>query len=285
MQMKITCFFFFVLLQTVIYGQVVSETFMSTRVINGHSVETLKKRYFEYRIEHRFGDFAGSGGGATQGFGFDNAADIRFAFEYGLNDRLMIGLGRNKGSTNAYRNVLDGFVKYRLMQQEEKGKPISMTVVASSLYCYNKATSDLQSILSFPKFSHRFAYTVQLNIARKLTQRISLAVMPTYVHRNYVAYTDLNDLLAIGAGINFKLSKTWGLMAEYYQALHNDDVRTQYTSSFAIGTEWCTNGHNFHFGLSNSGLFNEAQFITYTTEKWSKGQYRIGFSITRNFKR
>lgn len=267
------------------FGQVVSETFNATRIINGHSVETLKKRYFEYRIEHRFGDFSGSNGGATQGFGFDNASDIRFAFEYGINDRLMIGLGRDKGSTNAYRNILDGFVKYRLMQQEEKGNPISMSLVAASLYSYNKATSDLQSILSFPKFSHRFAYSVQLNLARKMNQRISLALMPTYVHRNYVKLGDLNDIFAVGAAINFKLSKTWGLLAEYYQAIHDDDVRREYTSSFAIGAEWCTNGHNFHFGLSNASLFNEAQFITYTTEKWSKGQYRIGFSITRNFKR
>ena len=33
-------------------------TFSSTRVINGHSVETLTKGTYEFRIEHRFGDIA-----------------------------------------------------------------------------------------------------------------------------------------------------------------------------------------------------------------------------------
>lgn len=283
--MKIIAVTGLLLFTSTAFSQVVSETFNATRIINGHSVETLKKRYFEYRIEHRFGDFAGDNGGTQNGFGFDDASDIRFGFEYGITDKLMIGLARCKGGASAYRNVLDGFVKYRLMQQEEKGKPLSITLVGASLYCYNKKVTDVQSILNFPEFSHRFAYSLQLNMARKLTQRISLSLMPTYVHRNYVKYDDLNGVFAIGAGLNFKLSKTWGLLAEYYQALHDSDVRQDYTGSFAIGAEWCTNGHNFHFGLSNAGLFNEAQFITYTTQKWSKGQYRVGFSITRNFKR
>ena len=67
-------------------------TFHSTRVINGHSVETLAKGVLEFRIEHRFGDIAGDEGGAQAFFGFDNSSDIRFAFEYGINDKLMIGL-------------------------------------------------------------------------------------------------------------------------------------------------------------------------------------------------
>ena len=37
-------------------AQNVEETFTGTRVINGHSVETLKSRILEFRIEHRFGD-------------------------------------------------------------------------------------------------------------------------------------------------------------------------------------------------------------------------------------
>jgi len=55
-------------------------TFESTRIINGHSVENLRKGVLEFRIEHRFGDMAGSNGGAQNWFGFDNASDIRMAF-------------------------------------------------------------------------------------------------------------------------------------------------------------------------------------------------------------
>ena len=40
-----------------------SGTFKATRIINGHSTETLNKGELEFRVEHRFGDFAGSNGG------------------------------------------------------------------------------------------------------------------------------------------------------------------------------------------------------------------------------
>lgn len=267
------------------FSQLVAETFNSTRIINGHSVETLKKRYLEYRIEHRFGDMGGTSGGATSGYGFDNASDIRFAFEYGISDKLMIGLGRCKGGNGGYRSIMDGFVKYRLVQQTEKGMPISMTLVGASLISYNKALTDITQVASFPKFAHRMAYSTQLNIARKMNQRLSLALMPTWVHRNYVASNDVNDLFAIGGAISFKLSKTWALVTEYYKTMKDDDILPELKNSFAFGAEWCTNGHNFHFNISNSALFNEAQFIPFTTQNWNKGQFRLGFSITRNFKR
>ena len=54
----------------------VEGTFLDTRVINGHSVETLEKGALEFRIQHRFGDIAGDQGGAQTFFGLDNAADI-----------------------------------------------------------------------------------------------------------------------------------------------------------------------------------------------------------------
>ncbi|MES2588143.1 MAG: DUF5777 family beta-barrel protein [Bacteroidota bacterium] len=261
----------------------VSETFNSTRIINGHSIETLEKGYWEYRIEHRFGDIGGTNGGADQGFGLDQASDIRFAFEYGVNDRLMLGLGRDKGSATAYRSILDGFVKYKLLQQMETGMPISMTVVGSSLLAYAKASTDVTSFSNYPKFAHRMAYSTQLNIARKFSDHISLSLMPTWVHRNYVASTDVNDLLALGGALSIKLSKKWALLTEYYHTFHDATVLPNLQNSFSFGVEWCTFGHNFHMNFSNASLFNEAQFIPFTTEQWSKGQFRFGFSISRSF--
>ena len=85
-------------LSTTLFGQDVQETFSGTRILNGHSTETLKANILQFRIEHRFGDLAGANGGINNFFGFDQAADIRFAFEYGITDQLMIGLGRYKRS-------------------------------------------------------------------------------------------------------------------------------------------------------------------------------------------
>lgn len=95
-------------------------TFSSTRVINGHSVETLTKGTYEFRIEHRFGDIAGVNGGIQNMFGFDNLSDMRIALEYGVTDQLMVGFGRSKGTGAPYRSLVDGFVKYKVIAQEPK---------------------------------------------------------------------------------------------------------------------------------------------------------------------
>lgn len=275
------------------FGQDVQETFNGTRILNGHSIETIKARVLQFRIEHRFGDLAGANGGLNNFFGFDQAADIRFAFEYGITDDLMIGLGRNKGTGAPYNALLDGFVKYRILHQnKEKKMPISLAVLGASTMSYAKAQEDINLVQSYPEFVHRFAYTAQVNIARKFGDRLSLAIMPTYVHRNYVAADDVNGLFSLGAAINYKFTKGLGIIAEYYPTFQDASLRTELSNSLSFGFEWTTNGHNFKVVCTNSRGFTESQFIPYTYSRWIDqdengknvvGQFRLGFSISRNF--
>lgn len=264
-------------------SQKIEETFSGTRVINGHSIETLKTRILQFRIEHRFGDIAGTNGGVQQFFGFDQAADIRFAFEYGISDKWMIGLGRIKG-TGPYSALLDGFTKYRFMSQDKDGKPLSLAVMGSTTLSYAKATSDLTQVQSYPQFSHRMAYSVQLLAARKFGERLSLQIMPTYVHRNLVAIDDVNGLFSLGGAVNYKFNKKYGIIVEYYQNFNPSGFRENMKNSLGVAFEWTTNGHNFIMNFTNSRGFGETQFIPYTNSDWLKGEFRFGFSVSRNFK-
>ena len=267
------------------FGQDVQETFTSSRIINGHSVETLKARILQFRIEHRFGDFAGANGGIQNMFGFDNVADVRFAFEYGVSDKLMLGFGRSKGTGSPYRSLLDGFVKYRfLSQNKEKGIPISAALIETASLTYMTASLDEGQVAHFPEFVHRLAYSSQLNIARKFGERLSLAIMPTYVHRNYVDLDDQNGLFALGSAFAFRLSKEFSISAEYYHVFHSEGIRPTHKNSLGLAFEWITNGHNFKLNLTNSKGFGETQFIPCTYSNWLDGQFRIGFSIARDFK-
>lgn len=265
------------------------ETFGSTRIINGHSVETLGKGVFEFRIEHRFGDIAGGGGGVQTLYGFDNATDIRFGFEYGITDKFMIGCGRSKGTAalglngSPYSSLLDGFVKYRLLHQNESGCPISLSLLGTTSYTYMKAISDPTSVSSFPKDVYRFAYSSQINIARKFGKRISLAVIPALVYRNYVASNDINALFSMGGSIRYAVNSKVGIIIEYYQNIHGTDVRQTNKNSLGVAVEWITFGHNFTVNLTNSAGFGETQFIPYTFQDWSKGQFRLGFCIGRKY--
>lgn len=264
---------------------VIENTFESTRVINGHSTENLRKGVLEFRVEHRFGDIAGADGGTQTLYGLDNSSDIRLAFEYGLTDKFMIGLGRSKGAGNPYRSLLDGFVKYKILEQQKKGCPVSITGIATMTYTYMKASSDFSQVSSFPQWQHRLAYVSQLAIARKIGDRCSFALIPSVVHRNYVGKNDVNTLFALGGALRFPLTRKIGVLVEYYQTFQEDHVRTDNTNSLGVGIEWVTFGHNFTINLTNSRGFVETQFIPNTFEQWSKGQFRLGFCIGRKFER
>jgi len=268
------------------FGQDVTETFNSTRIINSQSTEVLNKRVWEYRIEHRFGDIGGSSGGVQTAFGFDQAADIRMAMEYGFANKWMAGVGRSKGIGRPYTSLLDGFVKGRLLTQNRERKiPVSLAIIGNMYGTYMKSLDDPQSLANFKTdFSRRLAYSTQLVITHKLNDRISLALMPTYVHRNYVAFDDENGLFSLGIAANVKLTKSFGIIAEYFYNIEPNYLRPLARNSLAIGLEFVTNGHNFHINFTNARGFGDVQYIALTQEDWLKGQFRLGFSISRNFK-
>lgn len=261
----------------------ITGTFESTRLINGHTIETLGKRVMEFRVEHRFGDIAGPFGGAQTNFGFDNSADIRLALEYGITDRIMIGFGRSKGSGNPYRSLVDGLVKYRFLDQKEGGSPVSVAAIGTGSFTYMKASSDSTQVSYFPKFIHRLAYSAQINIARKFGERLSLSLMPTLVHQNYVASDNANTIFAMGGGARIGITSTMAVLLEYYHCLTSNTIRQNNQNSLGVALEFITFGHNFTLYFTNSSGLGETQFITNTTSDWLKGQFRFGFAIGRKF--
>ncbi len=268
------------------------ETFGGTRAVSGHTVETLGKGVLEFRIEHRFGDL----GGAMQTLlGLDNATDIRFGFEYGITDKLMVGVGRSRGTYSLgnmgspYSALLDGFTKYRLLHQS-KTMPLSAALIGTMSYTYMKANADVESVSHFPKQADRFAYSAQLNLARKFGSKISVAVMPTMVYRNYVDYRDVNMMFAIGGAVRYAFSTKAGLILEYYyNNLQTTNLAVKRQNSVGIAVEWMTFGHNFSVTLTNSPGFGETQFIPYTFKDQNPfakySQYRLGFCIGRKYMR
>ena len=93
-----------------------TDFFLDTRAINGHSVNVLEKKDFDFRITHRFGNIATSESYRTL-FGLDNSSDIRIGFEYGISDKFMLGLGRSKGAS-PFLEVWDGLFKYQIVNRQ-----------------------------------------------------------------------------------------------------------------------------------------------------------------------
>ncbi|RZL06563.1 MAG: hypothetical protein EOO89_24265, partial [Pedobacter sp.] len=185
-------------------GEKVIATFKSGKLINGHTNETLHKNELDFKVDHRFGDIAGNNGGIKQFFGLDNSTDVRIGFEYGMSDRLTVGLARAKGAT-AVQQLYEGSLKYRLLQQSLDGRvPFAVTLFGSNTIAGVAANNDdLSAANSYRNLGERMNYVVQAIIARKFSTNFSITLTPTYVHRNLTAFRDQNDIFAIGAKLQF----------------------------------------------------------------------------------
>jgi opacity protein-like surface antigen len=250
-------------------------TFKSTRIISGQSIERMPEGQLDFRISHRFGQI---NSGLYNWYGLDEAY-IHYGFDYGITDWLMVGIGRGN-----VKKTFDGFYKLSLLRQSkgEKNMPVSLSFL-SSISIFSQNRTDLGNK---PLFWDRASYVHQLLVARKFSERFSLELNPTFVHRNMVeSEMNPNDLWSIGAGTRFKLTKRLSINAEYYYVIppRHDFRETKTYDPFSIGIELETGGHVFQIFLSNSRTMIEKGYIGETTGNWLDGGIHIGFNISRVF--
>ncbi|TYP97464.1 hypothetical protein C7447_104150 [Tenacibaculum adriaticum] len=254
------------------HKEFVSSTFKGTRILNGHSIENRKKGTLEFLISHRFGRI---NQGIDELFGLDQS-NIRFAFEYGVSDRLMLGLGRS-----SFKKTYDGFFKYQLVRQTRgvKAFPLSISLFGSAVY---KTLKDYDPE-NKPDFNRKLAYTSQVLIASKINNSVSIQITPTYIHNNSVRTNqDPHDIFAVGLGNRIKLSNRVTLNTEYFYTA-NPLKSIKAKDALAIGVDIETGGHVFQLILSNSITMIERDFITETTNDFFEGGIHFGFNISRAF--
>jgi hypothetical protein len=249
--------------------QQVSSTFKGTRLINGHTVELRSNKVMDLIISHRFGRI---NSGFYEFFGLDEA-NVRIGLDYGVADRLNVGIGRN-----SFQKTYDGFIKYQFLRQSSGQRRIPVTAVLFS----SAAMNTLRQKDDFP-FSSKFSYTWQLLIGKKLNSRLSLQVAPTMVHHNLIKEArQTNDKFAIGIGGRYKLTNRVSINTEYYYRI-NPVHEFNHFNSLSVGFDIETGGHVFQLHFSNSRAMIEKGFITETTGDFFKGDIHFGFNISRVF--
>lgn len=256
----------------------VYETFYGTRLINLHTTEQVGRKVLAYRISHRMGSMRG---GALYNFlGLDGPASISFIFDYGLSNKLGVGIARDQAG-----KMYSGYAKYTLLNQMKGGgSPVNLVLYGkANISTLRDDAAQANGYSRFDNFGHRFSYVTQLLISRKFGERFSAQLSPTYIHHNLVeTAADKNDIFALGFGAVYKLSKRFGLSGEYNLVLNNHTQGVTYNSA-GLGFDIVTGGHIFQIHLINSTTINEALVIPYTNSDWLNGDFRIGFNISRSF--
>lgn len=252
--------------------ELVSATFKTTRLLNGQSIENPANGVLVFIISHRFGRL---NQGAYELFGLDQST-IRLGLEYGVNDRLAIGIGRS-----SYQKTVDGFLKFKILRQS-KGKgamPVSLSYFASMAINTLKWQDPTRKNYE----TSRYSYVHQLLLARKFNRQLSVQLTPTLVHRNLVPLsTDQNDVLATGIGGRYKITNRTSLNAEYFYLLPGKTA-DEFDNCLSLGFDIETGGHVFQLIFTNGQPQFERAFITETKGDWLKGDIFFGFNITRVF--
>lgn len=256
-----------------------TSAFKSTRVISFPSLENVRKNVLDFRIAHRFGDI---NTGANNAFGLDGPASIRLGLDYGINDWLMIGIGRSSAD-----KMIDGSVKLRMLRQTEGNKtPISITLFEAMNYTTMKDPN--AAVTGFDKYGYalnRLSYSSTLIIGRKFSGRFSFQLQGFWVHYNIVdKISDKNDMFAAGFAGRAKITQRVAITWEYaYRINKYSDSYSSFFDPLGIGVDIETGGHVFQMHFTNAFAMNEAQYIPYTSSDFFKGGIKLGFNITRAF--
>jgi len=252
----------------------VTGTFKAMHIVNMQTIEAPAAGSLTFVIQHRFGQL---NSGIYNFFGLDNAT-LRLGLDYGITDRLAVGVGRS-----SYQKTYDGYLKYKLLRQTDGSEkmPLSVSILGTfNYYTLQYPAAEKPDLTN----SDRISYTAQLLIARKFNRNLSFQFTPTFLHYNLVPTdADKNNVFALCAGGRMKITKRMSINVEYNYLLPNQVVSTPVHNSFSLGWDIETGGHVFQLVFTNSQSVLETQYITQTTGSWGNGGIYFGFNISRNF--
>jgi hypothetical protein len=260
-------------------GKPVRFTFATTTLVDNQTTESIYKGGIEFQIHHRFSLIED----ISDLFGIYGSANTRLALSYGITDRLMVGFGTSKD----YK-LQDFHWKYVILQQTEDNR------IPVSLAYYGNMVIDARAEENFgPEESfkpiHRLSYFTQLIVARKLSERFSIQVAPSFAYFNSVplnadsteGYKNLNYGISAGAKANLFGSNS--LILEYDQMLAKQDTPEQPKPNLALGWEVGTATHSFQIFVSNFNKIINQYDLLYNTNDFKEWEYLVGFNIHVRF--
>lgn len=252
------------------YSEFETAAFKGLKIVNFESTKLVENKQLTFIVAHRFGTIKN---GIDTFFGLDDAV-TRLNFVYGISKGINIGVSRS-----SFQKTYEASIKYRIARQEKNGFPF--TIVGFNDVMINTVLdeNDVPSI----QFSDRLRYACQLLISRKINTNLSLELIPTFFHDNYVLVTEQdNSQIALGFGGRYKLTKRWSVNADY--GWHMNRASTSpFKNPLSIGFDLETGGHVFQMHFTNAQPMNTNGFLGQATGDWSDGNIYFGFNLSRTF--
>ncbi len=253
----------------------VKNTFGSVWIMDNQTVMVPIKGTLEMDIQHRFGTIEN---GRKDVWGIFAPSNIRIGMSYSPLKKLLVGAGITKERTQADFNA-----KYALLLQTPGKIPVSVTY-------FGNVVIDARDKSNFRFTAHRFSYFNQLIIARKITNKFSAQVSPSFSWFNNIeGYVDKNSVIqkkmknghfAISTVGRYKVTEKSAVIAGYDQPLTQHPTNNPHPN-ICFGFETTTSSHAFQVFMGNYyGIIPQSNNM-FNQNDYTKSQFVIGFNITR----
>jgi hypothetical protein len=260
-------------------------TFNSTQIINMQSTEIIPTNALQFMVAHHFSYIwtkdAGTQNNLAQFLGLNSGvAHTYLSFDYSPTNFMNLGVALAGGSK------YEGWVKFRILRQQTGLHNVPVSVSWYSMAHVN-ASKDPEVDNTWNKWS----YAHQLLIARKMSDKISLQLMPTIIHFNVVPYGINNSNLVYSMGIagKYKMKPKINLTVEYSRQFNmyeniiskNGSILNYNPDLLSVGMEFNTGGHLFQFYIGNTSDASIIDQLARNTSKIGDGNFALGFRINR----
>lgn len=243
--------------------------FKAMKIGNLQSTKVAAKGDLYMYVSHRFGTLKD---GISTFFGFDNA-NTKIQMVYGIFDGVQLGISRE-----SLRKTYAVSAKFKLIAQNDKF-PVSVV---------GYTTANINSEVStdrypYIEFGDRVSYASQLLISRRINNKFSIEIAPTFVRQNLVYEPEQqHNQGALGVGGRMKVSKRMSINLDYVYNFSRYE-ESIYNNPLTIGLDIETGGHVFQLLFSNAQSTSEPGFISNAEGDWSDGNIFFGFNIVRVF--
>jgi hypothetical protein len=267
-------------------------TFQATNIINMHSVEMVNKSNLQFQVAHHFGvawnKDATTGQNLAQVLGLNSGiAKTYISLDYSLFDHTNLGIAFAGNLT------FEGWIKLKLLRQQTGPKNVPVSIAWLSLTNANAqedpSNDDNPNYVAWNKFS----FLHQLLIARKLSPKLSLQVMPTLVHYNIIPYgiNNSNNVFSLGLAGKYQAKPNTALTMEYSRQLNmyedvldiSGSISNYAPDLFAVGVEFNTGGHVFQFYIGNTTSASNIEQLSRNLNFIKDGKFAMGFRLNRSF--
>lgn len=258
--------------------------FNATKIINMQSTEIVSPGTLQFMISHHFSNIWNKGAGkqnVAQFFGLNSGvAHTYLSFDYSPLKWMNVGVAMAGGSK------YEAWTKFRILRQQTGAKNIPVTVGWYSMMNVNTA-EDPDNDFS----GNKFAFMNQLLISRKFSDKVSLQLMPTWIHFNVVPYgiNNSNEVFSLGLAGKYKVSSKLNVTLEYARQLNmyknlitkNGAILNYNPDLLSLGVEISTGTHLFQFYVGSTTDASAIDQLARNNSSIKDGNIAIGFTINR----